>query len=279
MHDKAEKFERLHSSDETFIMANAWNAGSAVILEEAGFKAIATTSAGVAYSHALPDQEGAVSFQMALDETRKIATAVNIPVSMDAENGYGDSPESVAENIKKIVATSVVGANIEDYAGNNTGNNNKPLYDLKLATERIQSAKESLAKLDYPFMLTGRTDCFLSNHPTPLKEAITRLNQFKEAGADCLFAPGVKDIATIKTLVKETNGAVTVVMGLAGSPISLAELQDAGVSRISIGGSLARATFGLVRNAAKEMLEKGTFDYSKQQIVDAELCELFSNKK
>ena len=109
----------------------------------------------------------------------------------------------------------------------------------------------------------------------PLEETIYRLNQFREAGADCLFAPGVKDIETIKTLVKETSGPVTVVMGLSGSPISLAELQDAGVSRISIGGSLARATFDLIRNAAKEMLEKGTFGYSKQQIVDSELCDLF----
>ncbi len=268
---KAEIFQKLHLSSETFIMANAWNAGSAVILEDAGFKAIATTSAGVAYSHALPDSEAAVSFDMALDETRKIATAVDIPVSMDAENGYGDSAESVAENMKRIVKTSVVGANIEDY----TGIANKPFYDQKLAVERIQAAKEAVTDLDYPFTLTARTDCFLANHPTPLKEAILRLNQFREAGADCLFSPGVKDIKTIKTLVKEVNGPITVVMGLAGSPISLAQLQDAGVSRISIGGSLARATFGLVRNAAKEMLEKGTFEFSNQQIVDSELCNLF----
>ena len=273
MRRKAEDFQSLHVNPDTFIMANAWNAGSAVILEEAGFKAIATTSAGIAYSHALPDWEGAVSFETALDETTKIASAVDIPVSMDAENGYGDSAESVASNIKKIVATGVVGANIEDY----TGSPNKPLYDSQLATERILAAKKALADFDHPFTLTARTDCFLTQHPNALSESITRINLFREAGADCLFVPGIKDIGTIKTVVKEANGPVTVVMGLAGSPISLSELQDAGVSRISIGGSLARATFGLVRNAAKEMLEKGTFEFSKHQIVDNELCNLFKD--
>ena len=275
MQNKAEIFQNLHLDEETFIMANAWSAGSAILLEESGFKAIATTSAGVAFNNGLPDYEGAVSFELALEETRKIANAVNIPVSMDAENGYGDSAESVAKNIKKIVATGVVGANIEDY----TGNKNKPLYDAQLAKERIQAAKEAVADLGYPFTLTGRSDCFLINHPEALKESIYRTNLFREAGADCLFVPGVKDIETIKTLVDEIDGPISVVMGLSGKPISLLELQDAGVSRISIGGSLARATYGLIRKASKEMLEKGTFEYSKLQIADGELCKLFASRR
>ncbi len=275
MQNKAEVFQNLHLDKDTFIMANAWNAGSAVLLEEAGFKAIGTTSAGIAYSHALPDSAGAVSFDLALEEARKIAQAVNIPVSMDAENAYGDSAEQVATNMMKIVATSVVGANIEDY----TGNQDKPLYDHKLAVERIQSAKEAVADIGYPFTLTARTDCFLTNHPTPLKEAIVRVNQYREAGADCLFVPGIKDIKTIKTLVQEANGPVNVVMGLSGTPISVLELKDAGVARISIGGSLARATFCLVRNAAREMLENGTFEFSNQQIADNELCNLFAKRR
>jgi len=272
MRNKAEKFQNLHLDKDTFIMANAWNAGSAILLEESGFQAIATTSAGVAYSNGLPDSEGAVSFELALEETRKIANAVNIPVSMDAENGYGDTAKSVAKNMKKIATTSVVGANIEDY----TGNKNKPLYDSQLARERIQAAKEAVADIGYPFTLTARTDCFLTNHPTALKETIYRANQFREAGADCLFVPGVKDIETIKTLVEEINGPISVVMGLSGTPISLLELNQAGVSRISIGGSLARATFGLIRSASKEMLEKGTFEFSNMQIADNELCNLFA---
>jgi 2-methylisocitrate lyase-like PEP mutase family enzyme len=272
---KAENFHDLHLNGDTFIMANAWNAGSAVLLEDAGFKAIGTTSAGIAFSHALPDSEGVVSFELALEETQRIAKAVNIPVSMDAENGYGDSAELVSKNMKKIVETSVVGANIEDY----TGKNNKPLYDKKLATERIQAAKEAVSNIGYPFTLTARTDCFLTNHPNQLKESILRANMYMEAGADCLFVPGIKDIETIKILVQETNSPVSVVMGLSGSPISLLELKNAGVTRISIGGSLARATFGLVRRASIEMLEKGTFGFSNEQIADNELCELFATRR
>lgn len=274
MRNKAEKFQDLHLDGDTFIMANAWNAGSSILLEESGFEAIGTTSAGIAFSHGLPDSEGAVSFKLAIEETRKIAKAVNVPVSMDAENGYGDSAESVAKNMNEIVSTSVVGANIEDF----TGKNDKPLYDYALASERIKSAKEAVSDIGYPFTLTARTDCFLTNHPTPLKEAIYRANQYREAGADCLFIPGVKDIETIKILVNEINGPISVVMGLTGSPISLMELKVAGVARISIGGSLARATFGLIRNASKEMLEKGTFEFSNIQIADNELCNLFARR-
>ncbi len=272
MQNKATKFQQLHLAGDTFIMANAWNAGSAVILEQAGFDAIATTSAGIAFSHALPDYEGLLSFEKALDETREIAEAVNIPVSMDAENGYGDSAQTVYDNMKKIVTTGVVGAGIEDYSGNK----DNPLYELELATDRIRAAKESVAALDYPFTLTARAECYLTGHTNPFAESVKRVNRYREAGADCLFVPGIKDIETIKQLVKETNGPISVVMGLSGTPISLAELKDAGVTRISIGGSLARATFGLIRQAAEEMLQKGTFNYSNQQIADAELCALFS---
>ena len=274
MQNKAKIFRNLHLDPDTFIMANAWSAGSAILLEESGFQAIATTSAGVAYNNGLPDYEGAVPFELALEETRKIANAVKIPVSMDAENGYGDSAESVAINIKQIAATGVVGANIEDY----TGNKDKLLYDAQLSKDRIQAAKEAVADIGYPFTLTARTDCFLTNHPTALKEAIYRCNQFREAGADCLFVPGIKNIETIKTLVDEIDGPISVVMGLSGTPISLSELNQVGVSRISIGGSLARATFGLIRSASKEMLEKGTFEFSNMQIADSELCSLFARR-
>lgn len=273
MKNKAAKFQQLHLSAETFIMANAWNAGSAVLLEEAGFKAIGTTSAGIAFSHALPDYEGALSFDTALDETRRIADAVNIPVSMDAENGYGDSTESVFENMKRIAASGVVGASIEDHSGNK----DCPLYDVELAVDRIRAAKAAVADLPYPFTLTARAECYLTGHPEPFKESVDRLNRYREAGADCLYAPGIKDIQTVTSLVQEVDGPINVVMGLSGVPISLSELKQAGVTRVSIGGSLARATFGLVRRAAREMLDKGCFEYSNQQIADDELCRLFSN--
>ncbi len=272
MRDKAHKFHQLHVAGETFIMANAWNAGSAVLLEEAGFSAIATTSAGIAFSHALPDYEGALSFDAAIADTRAIAEAVRIPVSMDAENGYGDSPQSVFDNMKRIAATGVVGAGIEDYSGNK----DKPLYDIELAADRIHCAKRAVADLPYPFTLTARAECYLTDHPEPFEESVKRVNRYREAGADCLFVPGIRDIETIANLVREVDGPVSVVMGLSATPISLPELRDVGVTRISIGGSLARATFGLVRRAAKEMLENGTFEYASMQIADKELCRLFS---
>lgn len=275
MKSKAEKFMQLHLSKEPFIMANAWNAGSAVLLEDSGFDAIGTTSNGIAFSHALPDAAAAVPFELALAETQKIAEAVKIPVSMDAENGYGDSAESVTANMLEIIATGVVGANIEDF----TGNKSSPLYESGLAVDRIRAAKNAVKDIGYPFVLTARTDCFLAGYINPLHEAITRINKYREAGADCLFVPGISDIKMIKTLVKETDAPISVVMGLTGAPISVNELKDAGVARISIGGSLARATFGLIRNAAKEILEEGTFDYSKMQISDGELCELFTKRR
>ncbi len=270
--EKAKRFRDLHTANETFIMANAWNAGSAVLLEEAGIEAIGTTSAGISFSYALPDYEGKLPFESALNETTRIAKSVSIPVSMDAENGYGHSSESVFKNMEKIALTGVVGAGIEDY----TGDSNNPLYDIDLAAERIQSAKAAVGSLGYPFILTARAECYLTGHPDPFNESVRRVNRYREAGADCLFVPGIKDIKTIKALVDEVNGPVSVVMGLSGAPISVAELKEVGVARISIGGSLARATFGLVRMAAREMVEKGTFEFSNQQIADDELCKLFS---
>lgn len=270
---KAQLFKDLHDSNSIFIMANAWNAGSAILLQEAGIKAIGTTSAGIAYSHALPDYASALPFDTALSETQKIASACDLPVSMDAENGYAHSSQAVYDNIKRIATSGVVGASIEDY----TGDKNKPLYDTQLAIERIQAAKEAVKDLGYPFILTARAECYLTKHPKAFAESMDRILKYQQAGADCLFIPGISDIKTIQTFTSETTAPLSVVMGLNGNPISVNELEDAGVSRISIGGSLARATMGLVRHAAKEMLNEGTFNFSSQQIEDSELCQLFKN--
>ena len=271
---KAKKFQQLHDDDNCFIMANAWNAGSAVILEQAGFEAIGTTSAGIAYSHGFADAEAALSFESALQETRGIAGAVDIPVSMDSENAYADEPEGVFENLQRIAASGVVGASIEDYSGDPEN----PFYDLELAVERVRAAKDAVRDLGYPFVLTARAECYLYGHADPFKESVLRINRYREAGADCLYVPGIRDIQTIRELVAACDGPVNVVMGLAGTPISVAELRQAGVARISIGGSLARATFGLVRRAAIEMLEQGSFGFASGQIADAELCRLFSKQ-
>ena len=272
--EKAGRFQALHDRGNCFIMPNAWNPGSAVLLEQAGFDAIATTSAGIAFSRGLADAEGLLSFDDALAETGAIASATELPLSMDSENGYAHEPEAVHVNMTRIAATGVVGASIEDYCGNP----DKPLYDIELAVERVHAARQALNDLDYPFVLTARAECYLYGHPDPFRESVERVNRYREAGADCLYVPGIRDIDTIRELVNAVDGPVNVVMGLAGKPVSLAELRDAGVVRISIGGSLARATFGLIRRAASEMLEQGTFDYAAGQIPDAELCRLFSTR-
>ena len=272
--EKASRFAALHTAGNCFIIPNAWNAGSAVLLEQAGFDAIATTSAGIAFSRGLEDAAGLLSFDDALSETAAIALATALPLSMDSENGYAHEPEAVHANMSRIADTGVVGASIEDYSGDP----DNPFYDMELAVERVQAARQALNDLEYPFVLTARSECFLYGHPDPFRESVERVNRYREVGADCLYVPGIKDIDTIRDLVNTVDGPINVVMGLAGKPISLAELRDVGVTRISIGGSLARATFGLIRRAASEMLEQGTFDYAAGQIPDAELCQLFSTR-
>jgi len=272
--EKAARFKALHRGAGAFIMPNAWNAGSATLLEQAGFDAIGTTSAGIAYARALPDAAGALPFQAALDATAGIAAAVRVPVSMDAENGYADAPEAVAGNFAQIAATGAVGASIEDY----TGDSRAPLYPAALAAERVSAAKQGVAESGIDFTLTARAECYLTGHPEPFAEAVRRLNLYREAGADCLYAPGIADLDTIAALVREVAAPVNVVVGLSGASLGVAQLQDAGVKRISIGGSLARATFGLIREAAEEMLRRGTFTFAGRQIADAELCGLFNRR-
>ena len=273
---KGRAFKDLHSGDGIFVMPNAWNAGSACMLEAAGFPAVGTTSAGIAFCLGLPDYEGALSRDAALEETGRIAGALRIPVSVDAENGYGHTPDEVAETIRRVADTGAVGASIEDYAAAyGTGG----LYDRALSVERIEAAATAAASLAFPFTLTARAECYLVGHPKPFEESVARLNMYREAGADCLYVPGIKDAETIGRLVMEAGGPVNVVMGLAGSPMSVNQLEDRGVKRVSIGGSLARATFGLIRRAAEEMRGHGTFTYSEQQVPDAELCRFFAARR
>ena len=273
---KGRLFKDLHLDGGIFLMPNAWNAGSACMLEAAGFPAVGTTSAGIAFCLGLPDYEGALTCQAALDEARRIAGAVGIPVSVDAENGYGHSPEEVAETIRHVADTGAVGASIEDYSSaSGTGN----LYPRALSVERIEAAVAAAASLPFPFTLTARSEGYLMGHPSPFEESLARVNLYREAGADCLYVPGIKDAETIGRLVKEVDAPVNVVMGLAGSPMTVNQLEDLGVRRVSIGGSLARATFGVIRRAAEEMRDRGTFSYSNEQVPDDELCRFFAGRR
>jgi len=273
--DKGQVFRDLHSAEGIFVMPNAWNAGSACMLEAAGFSAVGTTSAGIAYCLGLPDSEGVLSREAALEETGRIAGAIRIPVSVDAENGYGHTPEEVAETIRRVADTGAVGASIEDYAYSyGTGD----LYDRVLAKERIEAAVAAAASLPFPFTVTARAECYLVGHPDPFEESVARAISYRDAGADCLYVPGITDPETIGRLVKEVDAPVNVVMGLAGSPISVGKLEELGVKRISIGGSLARATFGLIRRAAAEIRDLGTFTFADGQVPDPELCQFFADR-
>lgn len=271
---KGAAFRDLHVREGIFLMPNAWNAGSACMLESAGFPAIGTTSAGIAYCLGLPDYEGTLSRDSALEETRKISQAVNVPVSADAQNGYGHEPNEVAESIRLFAKAGVVGASIEDYSASYGTSQ----YERPHAVERIRAAKEAAESLAFPFTLTARAECYLVNHPDPFKESVIRANMYREAGADCLYVPGVKDPETIAALVREIDGPINILVGLAGNPLTVSELEDLGVRRVSIGGSLARTTFGLIRRAALEMRDRGTFKFSKDQIPDDELCRFFAER-
>lgn len=270
---KAERLRALHTSPGTFLAPNAWNAGSARMLEAAGFAALSTTSSGIALALGRPDYEGRLGRQEMMEWIGRIAQAVDVPVNADLENGYGSQPEEVAETIRQAVAAGVAGGNIEDY----TGDPRAPLFEGELAVARIRAAREAADGSGLPFTLTARTDCYVCGYEKPFSEAVRRAKRYREAGADCIFVAGVTDRATIAALVREIQAPLNVGVGFAGQPLSARELATMGVKRISIGGSLARATFALMRRAANEMAMQGTFSFAEEQIPDAELSSFFGS--
>lgn len=269
------RFQQLHTTNAIFLMPNAWDAGSALMLASLGFPAIATTSAGVSFSLGFPDQEAAVSKETMLDRVESVAAATQLPVSADLQSGYGTKPDDVGNTIKSAILAGVVGANIEDYCGDPA----QPLFALEHAMMRVRAARRAADASDVPFVLTARTDAYLAGVSKPFAEAVERCNAYREAGADCLFVPGASEPKTIEALVREINGPITVVMGLTGSSLTVAQLGSLGVRRVTIGGSLARATYGLIRKAAAEMSEFGTFSYAAQQIPDSELSQFFADQR
>jgi len=274
------RFQQLHTTDSIFLMPNAWDAGSALMLASFGFPAVATTSAGVCFSLGFPDQEAAVSPEAMLERVGSVSAAIQLPVSADLQAGYGTHPEEVGSTIQRAIAAGVVGANIEDLSGNPS----QPLFALDHATERIRAARRAADASGIPFVLTARTDAYLTGASQPFAEAVRRCNAYREAGADCLFIPGASDPESIKALVREIDGPLTVVMGLAnstlaGSAMTVPQLGALGVRRVTIGGSLARATYGLIRQAAAEMAGPGSFTFANQQIPQGELSRFFAEQR
>ncbi|MGI5244378.1 isocitrate lyase/PEP mutase family protein [Dactylosporangium sp. CA-139066] len=261
----AQEFFELHQ-DGCFLLPNAWDAGSARMLAAAGFPALATTSAGVAFSLARADHAaaGRVPRDVMIGRVREVVEAVAGPVSADLEDGYGAAPHDVAETISLAVAAGAAGGNIEDFDG-------RGLYDRGLAVERVQAARAAAAR---PFVLVGRTDALLTGGT--VAEAVARGNAYLAAGADCAFVPGAADADTIGALVAGLDGPLNVVMGLTGGALSMADLARLGVRRVTVGGSIARALYGHLRAAARELFEAGTFGYAGAQVPQDELNALFS---
>jgi len=263
---KARIFRDLHHAGRPFIMPNAWDAASARMLASCGFAAIATTSAGINFAHGLPDGPAAAPRDLTLARHGAIVAAVDLPVSGDLENGYGDSPQAVADCISRAIDLGFVGAGIEDF----TGDAKRPHYDVGLAAERIAAARQAADASGLAFTLTARAECFLYGHETPLEEAVARLARYRQAGADCLYAPGTTDPEHLRRLVGETGGPLNVVVGL-GGPVDLEGLARLGVARISTGGSLFRAIYGKIAEIGGEMAENGMFSYAESAMSGRDL--------
>jgi 2-methylisocitrate lyase-like PEP mutase family enzyme len=267
------KFLALHQASSGFIMPNAWDGGSAAVLVHAGFTAIGTTSAGIAFALGRPDYGGdarlCVPRDAMFDALGIIMRAAGVPVNADLEAGFGDSPREVADTIGMAIDSGLAGANIEDRIPGKA-----ELYEEALAVERIAAARAEIESRGAAFVLTARSDVLqLPEGKAP--DAIHRLNRFREAGAHCLFAPGssVPELAAL--MVREVSGPMNFVAGLGTAGATPAQLLQIGAQRVSLGGSIARAALGFVRRAAQELRESGTLDFARQQIPQMELNALF----
>jgi 2-methylisocitrate lyase-like PEP mutase family enzyme len=252
--DKANRFRDLHQGPNAFLIANAWDAGSARILAGLGFSSLATSSG--ASANVLGRRDGKVTRDEALAHCKAIAAATDLPLSADLEKGFGDAPADAARTILMAAEVGVVGGSIEDA----TGNADHPLYSLSQAVERVAAAVEAARSLPFPFTLTARAENFLRGNPD-LDDTIARLQAFEKAGADVLFAPGLPDLAAVRAVCSALTKPVNFMVGIKGKSFSVAELQAAGVRRISLATSLYRAAMAGLAEAAREVKEQGTFNY------------------
>jgi len=252
--ERVEILRRLHQGPRILVLPNVWDVVTARIVEAAGFSALATTSAGVAFALGYPDGERISRAEM-VAAVRRIAGRVRVPVTADMEAGYGRTPQAAAETAREVIAAGAVGMNLEDAPADGDG-----LFDVALQAERVRAARESAEAAGVPLVINARTDVFLASIGAPetrLSHAVRRLNAYRAAGADCLFAPGVTDRATIATLVREVGGPLNVLAGPGCPPVP--ELEALGVRRLSLGSGVMRATLGLVRRIAGELQGPGTF--------------------
>lgn len=268
---RAEAFKALHEREGAFVIPNPWDAGSAKLLASLGFEALATTSAGLAFSLGRPDAEGAMSLEETLDNARAIVDATALPVAADLENCFSDDPKGCADAILQAAQAGLVGGSIEDASGNSED----PIYSFHHAVERVEAAVAAARSLDFPFMLCARAENLLHGR-LDLDDTIARLQAFAEAGADVLYAPGLRTAEEIRAVVQAVAPKpVNVLMGMSGVDLSVNQLQDLGVRRISVGSSLARAAYGAFYRAAEEIKGQGRFSYGEQALSFDQLNQLF----
>ncbi len=254
---KGRAFRALHERDHAFIIPNPWDVGTARMLARLGFEALATTSMGYAFSAGQLDNT--IDRDRMMEHLTAIVSATDLPVSADLENGFGGTPEIVAETITMAARTGVVGGSIEDA----TGVRDRPIYEMEHSVERMHAAAEAVRSLPFVFTLTGRAENYLHGRPE-LKDTIRRLQAYQQAGADVLYAPGLAAKEEIASVVSSVDRPVNVLMGLKGVQLSLAELSAIGVKRISVGSALCRTALGAFLRAGREMRESGTFTFANQ---------------
>lgn len=269
--DRATTFAKLHERDRLFILPNPWDVGSAKLLAALGFEALATTSAGYAFSRGKIDWVGETSRDEALIHAAEIVNATNLPVSADFENGFGEDPEAVADTISRAGAIGLAGCTIED----TSGDRHKPIYDRALAIERVEAGVAAARGLGRPFMLTARAENFLHGRQD-LDDTLTRLMAFEACGADVLYAPGLPNLSAIKTVCGALTKPVNVVAGIGLDGITIEDLQHAGVKRVSLGSSLARTAIGALLRAARTIAEDGSFEDLRGATSFTEIEQLLS---
>ena len=272
--ERARSFRALHERAGLFIMPNPWDAGTAKLFASLGFEALATTSLGFANSLGRVDGTLALSREEVIANCREIASATDLPVNADLENGYADDPDEAATIFRLAADAGIVGGSIED----STGNPAKPIYDFDLAVARVAAAVRVAHSLPFPFTLTARAENYLHGRPD-LDDTIRRLQAFAAVGADVLYAPGLRDLETIRRVVAAVQKPVNVVMSPADPEITAQQLADIGVKRISVGGALSRLAFAAVREAAVTMRDAGTFRWVRDTFPSKDLKAIFQQSK
>jgi 2-methylisocitrate lyase-like PEP mutase family enzyme len=269
--ERAVIFQALHQRKQPFVIGNPWDAGSARILTSLKYEALSTTSAGLAFSLGRKDGTAAVSRAEALANAKSIVEATNLPVAADLENGYGHAPEDAAETIRMAAEVGLVGGSIEDA----TGDEAKPIYEFDHAVERIAAAAEAAKSLKFPFMLVARAENYLHAR-ADLDDTIKRLQAFEKAGAAVLYAPGLTRPEDIRDVCSSVTKPVNVLMGLKGAPrLTVQELGELGVQRISIGSGFSRAALTAFLHAAREVIDDGTFEFADETLYISDLTAMF----